>query len=280
MPKEHLNSNRYRVGSKRVIDELSYGGRSGKEVVSDYYEFNAPSGSEQKYLTVSDWHTHLDKVYEAAKYAGDYNGIILLGDPAPGLMFEDEIKEYIVEFGGELSKGVMPIIYVRGNHETRGKEAANLPDYLGLDSFYYTTEYGDYSFLVLDSGEDKEDNHPEYGGMVDYGQYRKSMVEWMKTLPKTDKKTIALVHSYEICIEEDLSSSAYSELNRLDVKQIISGHTHTCEFLENNGMNVYIDGGHSGGTFIISKLTLTESDYTLEAWNDNGRQVFQKVISW
>ena len=195
-------------------------------------------------------------------------------------MFEDEIKEYIVEFGGELSKGVMPIIYVRGNHETRGKEAANLPDYLGLDSFYYTTEYGDYSFLVLDSGEDKEDNHPEYGGMVDYGQYRKSMVEWMKTLPKTDKKTIALVHSYEICIEEDLSSSAYSELNRLDVKQIISGHTHTCEFLENNGMNVYIDGGHSGGTFIISKLTLTESDYTLEAWNDNGRQVFQKVISW
>lgn len=280
VPKEHLNSNRYRVGSKRVIDELSYGGRSGKEVVSDYYEFNAPTGSEQKYLTVSDWHTHLDKVYDAAKYAGDYDGIILLGDPAPGLMFEDEIKEYIVEFGGELSKGVMPIIYVRGNHETRGKEAANLPDYLGLDSFYYTTEYGDYSFLVLDSGEDKEDNHPEYGGMVDYGQYRKSMVEWMKTLPKTDKKTIALVHSYEICIEEDLSSSAYSELNRLDVKQIISGHTHTCEFLENNGMNVYIDGGHSGGTFIISKLTLTESDYTLEAWNDNGKQVFQKVISW
>ena len=280
VPKEHLNSNRYRVGSKRVIDELSYGGRSGKEVVSDYYEFNAPSGSEQKYLTVSDWHTYLDKVYDAAKYAGDYNGIILLGDPAPGLMFEDEIKEYIVEFGGELSKGVMPIIYVRGNHETRGKEAANLPDYLGLDSFYYTTEYGNYSFLVLDSGEDKEDSHPEYGGMVDYGQYRKSMVEWMKTLPETDKKTIALVHSYEICIEEDLSSSAYSELSRLNVKQIISGHTHTCEFLENNGMNVYIDGGHSGGTFIISKLTLNEQGYILEAWNDSGEQVFKENLSW
>lgn len=280
VPKEHLNGNRYKIGSKRVIDELSYGGRSGKEVVSDYYNFTAPSGSDQKYLTVSDWHTHLDKVYDAAKHAGDYNGIILLGDPAPGLMFEDEIKEYIVEFGGELSKGTMPIIYVRGNHETRGKEAANLPDYLGLESFYYQTQYGDYNFIVLDSGEDKEDSHPEYGGMVDYGQYRKDMVEWMKTLSETKLKTIALVHSHEICIEEDLSDAAYKELDRLNVNQIISGHTHTCEFLENNGMKVYIDGGHSDGTFIISKLSLTKGNYTLESWDDTGKQVFQKVISW
>lgn len=280
VPKEHLNGNSYRVGSRRVIDELSYGGRSGKEVVSDYYEFSAPSGSEQKYLTVSDWHTYLDKVYDAVQYAGDYNGVILLGDPAPGLMFEDEVKKYIVEFGGEISKGTMPVIYVRGNHETRGKEAANLPDYLGLDSFYYETQYGDYNFIALDSGEDKEDSHPEYGGMVDYGQYRKDMVKWLETLPETGKKTIALVHSHEICIEEDLSASAYNELKRLNVSQIISGHTHTCEFLENNGMKVYIDGGHSGETFIISKLTLTKDNYTLESWNNNGEQIFQKVISW
>ncbi len=280
VPKEHLNSNRYRVGSKRVIDELSYGGRSGKEVVSDYYEFSAPESNEQKYLTVSDWHTHLDKAYDAAEYAGDYDGIILLGDPAPGLMFEDEIKEYIVEFGGELSKGEMPVIYVRGNHETRGKMAAELPDYLGLDSFYYTAQYGDYGFIVLDSGEDKEDSHPEYGGMVDYGQYRKSMVEWMKTLPESGSKVIALVHSHEICIEENLSSQAYGELKRLNVNQIICGHTHTCDFFENNGINVYIDGGHSGGTFIISKLSLTESGYSLEAWDNTGEKVFEENLTW
>lgn len=280
VPKEHLDSNRYRVGSRRVIDELSYGGRSGREVVSDYYQFSAPEGEEQRYLTLSDWHTHLDKAYKAAEYAGDYDGIILLGDPAPGLMFEDEVKKYIVEFAGNLSAGSVPIIYVRGNHETRGKEASKLPGYLGLDSFYYTSRFGDYGFIILDSGEDKEDSHPEYGGMVDYEQYRKSMVDWLETLPETDAKTIALVHSHKICIEEELSSAAYSQLKRLNVNQIISGHTHTCEFLENDGINVYIDGGHSGGTFIISKLTLTPSQYTLEAWNDSGDKVFEKDLNW
>ena len=66
----------------------------------------------------------------------------MLGDAAPGLMFEDEIKDYIVEFGGALCKGEMPVVYIRGNHETRGEYAAKLPDYLGMDSFYFNAAFG------------------------------------------------------------------------------------------------------------------------------------------
>ncbi len=281
VPKNELESNSYRVGSKRVIADLSYGGRSGKEIYSDYYDFSVPSGDEQSYLTVSDWHLRLDKAYEAAEYAGDYDGVILLGDAAPGFMFEDEVKENIVEFGGRLSGGVMPVIYARGNHETRGAVAADIPEYLGMDSFYYSTSYGDYNFIILDSGEDKDDSHPEYGGMNNYNQYRKDMIDWLDTLQRTDdKKTFAIVHSSEICIEDDLNNRAYDNLERLGVKQILSGHMHELDYFENGSIRGYIDGGIIDGGYVASKLTLKNEEYVLEAWNEKGEQLFSKSLSY
>lgn len=80
----------------------------------------------------------------------------------------------LVGFGGDISGGEKPVIYVRGNHETRGAFASELPEYLGLESLYYFTRYGDYSFLVLNSNEDKEDTHEEYGSMNDYSLYRRT----------------------------------------------------------------------------------------------------------
>ena len=276
VPKEQLDGNTYRVGSKRVVEAYSYGSYTGKEVVSQNYTFNAPDGEEQQWLCVSDWHTRLDKAYDALSYAGDYDGVIMLGDAVPGLMFEEEIKDYIVEFGGNLCKGEVPVVYIRGNHETRGEYAAKLPDYLGMESFYYTASFGNYEFIVLDSGEDKEDSHPEYGGMVNYAQYRENMTQWLETLEKSDKKVVVLSHSYEICIEEDLSSRAFSALKDLGAEYIISGHTHTNEFFEYNGLNVYLDGGHNDGVFIASKITLSSNGMLLDAWNDEGKVMFSQ----
>lgn len=278
--KQHLENNSYRVGSKRIIDELSYGGRSGKEIVTDYYEFKAPRGNEQRFLTVSDWHTKVDKALKAAEKAEDYNGVILLGDAVPGLMFEEEVIDNIIEFGGELTGGSMPVIYVRGNHETRGPYADELSEYLGLYDYYYTANYGRFSFLVLDSGEDKEDDHPEYGGMVNYSAYRENMVNWLSVQPKTVRRTIALSHSSDICIEEDLNAKAYSELQRLGVKQIISGHTHTYEALEENGMRIYRDGGDTSDGMIVTHLTLTRDSYTLKSTNEKGEVVLEKNYRW
>lgn len=276
VPKEELDGNTYRVGSKRVVEAYSYGSYTGKEVVSENYTFNAPDGENQQWLCVSDWHTYLDKAYDAVSYAGEYDGVIMLGDAAPGFMFEDEIKDYIVEFGGNLCKGEVPVVYIRGNHETRGEYAAKLPDYLGIKNFYYTASFGNYEFIVLDSGEDKEDSHPEYGGMVNYAQYRENMTQWLETLEKSDKKVVVLSHSYEICIEKDLSNRAYSALKNIGAEYIISGHTHTNEFFEYNGLNVYLDGGHGDGVYVASKITLSSDGILIEAWNDKGKTTFSQ----
>lgn len=274
VPKEHLEGNTYKVGSKRVIEAYSYGSNTGKEVESKEYNFTVPKGENQTWLSVSDWHTMMDKAYKAISYAGDYNGVMILGDGGPGYMFEDEVRENIVEFCGNVCKGTKPIVFVRGNHETRGEYAAEIPDYLGMDNFYYTTQYGGYRFVVLDSGEDKEDSHPEYGGMVNYGEYRKKMTEWMQTIGTSDKKTVVLCHSYEICIEPELREKAYQAIKNAGARQIISGHTHTNKMFEEKGLNVYLDGGYKNGVYIVSKLTFDGDTLRMQAWNNKGQQVF------
>lgn len=280
IPKEHLDGNTYRVGSTRIIEERSYGGRSGKYLLSKNYTFTAPQGETQTYLTVSDWHMHLQKAYNAVQHAGDYNGVILLGDAVPGLETEKDIAKYIVSFGGKVSHGVMPVLYVRGNHETRGPFAAALPAYLGMESFFYTADYGNYRFLLLDSGEDKEDSHPEYGGMVNYGEYRADMVAWLEGLEKTEQKTITLVHDSKICVEENLRERAKTRLQELNATEIVSGHYHVCKFEQKDSLNIYTDGGFKDGEYTASKLTLTPKAYRLTAWNHNGQQVFDKEIAW
>lgn len=281
VPKAHLTNNSYRVGSTRVLEERSYGGRSGKTVYSDTYAFKVPNGANQTYLTVSDWHIRLKKAYDAIACVGDYDGVLLLGDAVPGLMFEDDIVDNIVEFGGAISGGTKPCIYVRGNHETRGGYAAKLADCLGLDNFYYETAYGDYNFLVLDSGEDKTDSHPEYGGMVNYGAYRTQMVDWLcNDVEPSENKTLTLVHDSDIAVEEDLRLCAQNALVNLGATQILSGHYHICDYKEENGLRIYTDGGHRDGTFIASKLTLAADGYCLEAWNNSGEQVFSKDLAW
>ena len=88
------------------------------------------------------------------------------------------------------------------------------------------------------------------------------------------------MHDSDIAIEEELRTRAQTELLRLGATQILSGHYHSCDYKEENGLRIYIDGGHKDGTFIASKLTLAADGYRLEAWNNSGEQVFSKDLDW
>lgn len=293
VPYEHLKNNTYKVGSTRVIDEFSYGSRLGKNVISDEYTLTVNENEKQSWLVVSDWHTMLGKAYTAIGHIGEYDGVVLLGDATPGVDFEEEVVKNIVEFGGEVSKGTKPVLYVRGNHETRGAYANDLAVALGLDEFYYTTNIGDYSFIILDSGEDKDDSHSEYGGMTDYNTYRASMIEWLKDAEVKSDKVIALSHSWRISdVEKELSLSGWAELDRIGTRVMLSGHHHQCRFLGDVWENEreifglyphitgYLDGGKVGDDYIASKLTLSADGFNIKAVNVEGEQIFDENFEW
>ena len=295
VPYEHLKNNTYKVGSTRVIEEFGYGSRLGAEVVSEEYTFTCNESDNQTYLVISDWHTMVDNAYSAISYIGDYDAVILLGDSAPNVDYEKTVAENTVVFGGKVSGGTKPVIYVRGNHETRGDYANDIPTALGLDVLYYTADVGPYSFIVLDSGEDKEDSHPEYGGLTDYGSYRADMVEWLKTAETTNDKVITLSHAWQISqVEDELSTAAWNEIDRMGARLMISGHSHQCRFLSSEaegkegeiftahpGIIGYMDGGKNGeDVYIASMLTLSPEGLTISAVNNFGETVVNESFEW
>lgn len=285
VPKEQLSQNTYKVGSTRVIDELSYGGRLGKTIESETYTFNDSFGENINVLSVSDWHTFNKKAELATEKLGDaYQAVVLLGDCAPGLMSDRDVVDYILKFASDLTKGTMPIIYTRGNHEIRGTEAIKLADYLGMDSFYFTTSIGDYDIFVLDSCEDKADSHPEYGGMVDYKQYRTEMVNWLNGIENDDNdKTIVFSHAKEICIEEDLSDSALHKIQSINTSLLVSGHEHVYNFDNSGSLPTLVDGGidsNGNGTYVASLIKLSPNHIEILCIDNDGNNVVNDNIEW
>lgn len=293
VPYTHLKNNRYKVGSTRVIEEFSYGSRLGKTVTSDTYTLSVNEGRAQTYLVISDWHTYVKQAKQAIFHLGDYDAVVMLGDPAPGMDFEEEAVEYIVRFGGDLTGGEIPVIYVRGNHETRGAFADLLPSYLGYDKLYYTVDRGPYSFLVLDSGEDKNDDHVEYGGMDDYRVNREEMIDWLEKADVKTDKLIVLSHAWQVSEPEPaLSRKAWDAISKLGARFVVSGHTHFCRFLDGRtdqeieyleaypDISIYIDGGHSGTNYIASKLTLTPDGVHFEAVYQDGDYAVDETVPW
>ncbi len=96
----------------------------------------------------------------------------------------------------------IPFIYIRGNHDVRGRYARRLTDYFpayvpggalrspsGQASSapagaagaraYYSFDHGPVHFIVLDSGEDKVDSHEYYNGLVAFEPYRREQAAWL-----------------------------------------------------------------------------------------------------
>ncbi len=278
-----------------MIVGFSYGSRLDKEVISDSYAFKSNENETQKYLTISDWHTKTEDVYSCIPHLDEYNGVILLGDASPELDFENEAVRNIVELAGNVSKGEKPVLYTRGNHETRGNYAGKLLDALGLSEFYYQTQIGNISFVILDSGEDKDDSHPEYGQLTDYNTYRKNQIEWLKNVTVNAEKTVVLCHSWKISdVEEDLSSIGWQEVDRLDASLLVCGHSHNCRFVGEETedereievmskylhIKAYMDGGNSGDVFVASHITFSESNILINAVDSTGEKVFEETVEW
>lgn len=293
VPYEHLENSSYEIGSTRVIEQFGYGSRLGKTITSGPFKFKTNKSEKQTYLVLSDWHTYTDDAKKAVSNLGEYDAVVMLGDPAGSMDFEAQAITNVVQFGSELTHGQKPVIYVRGNHETRGEFAADFPEYLGYDKMYYSVKRGEYNFMILDSCEDKEDAHIEYGGMDDYAAHRLEMLDWLNGQTSQGDKLIVFSHAWQVSEPEpDVSRAAWDKLQQLGARFMLSGHTHTCEFLDDDNpeakeylaaypdITTYIDGGHKGDTYTASKLTLTKQGVHIEAADNSGNKVIDKSFKW
>lgn len=82
--------------------------------------------------------------------------------------------------GVDLSMGP-PVFFVRGNHDCRGAEANRLPGYVDYPENrpYFSFRSGPVAGIVLDTGEDKPDDHPYLLGLSDFGSLIREQGEWL-----------------------------------------------------------------------------------------------------
>ncbi|MGL1889981.1 MAG: metallophosphoesterase [Spirochaetaceae bacterium] len=258
-----------RVGSRYIKNIFQNNVVYGNSVYSNFILTEDSRNDENiSFYILSDVHERED-IYKKYLGDGDYNFLVLNGDIISSIDSEEIIIDEMLKPITEYSKGFKPFYFVRGNHETRGVLARQLPNYLALPGgrYYYTFKYGPIFAIVLDAGEDKPDTHIEYGGLVDFKGYRKEETQWLKEVAESDEYKNA---EYKIVFNhvplnmyrelQDGSELKSTEkqwvdlLNSMDIDVAFSGHTHSSDLIEPeeeyNHFPIIVGGGyvdaHSG----------------------------------
>lgn len=250
VPMEVLNKAKcYTIHLQEILERKHKFPNMGK-CHSKQYAFRPVTGENVQAYHVADNHGDIESPVRVADNLSNIDFLILNGDLANHYGEEGAIW-CVYELASRISGGNIPIVFSRGNHDTRGKFAesftGNFPSRLG--STYYTFRLGNVWGMVLDCGEDKEDNHPEYGGLVCCHDFREKETEYIKEVIKhasEEYEAPGVSHKFVVCHipftapEEgdfDIERDVYAEWTNLLGKYVkpemmLCGHTHEWEIYE------------------------------------------------
>lgn len=282
--KDELIGCTYRVWSQRVNYKWGYDSFIGNTVSSDKIKFGGqPKKDNINILCVSDVHDRSKEMYQSIEFFKEKPDMLaLIGDISSEVEYKNRYIKGILVHAGNITKGEIPIVYARGNHETRGEFASQMINYFphSTGEFYFTFNFGDVSAIVLDPGEDKEDDHPEYSGLVDFSSYREQEYNWLCSLKKEDfPGKYLVVFSHDPTIKSHFGKDWTVPLNELEADIIVGGHLHISDFRDEKPP-VYIECGKRQKTdeFAAGMLTLNNGKIEMLTINNKGETLLNKTI--
>lgn len=261
IPKYELDAlGKYEIVVREMIERKPYFSNVDEEYSFEFQFYTAKSESIILYH-IADSHNHILEAIAACKQYESLNGrinlLIINGDITD---YTHKIEDYnnIYQLTGEITKGQIPVIFSRGNHDTRGIMAEKMenytPTYKGRS--YYSFRFGDLWGLVLDCGEDKDDLHEEYANTICCHEFRKRQTRYIEQVIKNSKteyeapgvkKRIVISHipfmkkrTYPFNIEEDLYEEWSNYLKEyIQPNLAICGHEHELSFEIPDDKNKY-----------------------------------------
>lgn len=286
VPKEHLNNNKYRVISFHMTKHEAYSYTRGDCIYSPYYLFEDHSGNENvtmlalpdiKADTYSD---ALTKLQSAVAALGTNPAIIVAhGDVVNNLVTTTNLETFF-KATAAASGSSHPIVFARGNGECRGGNATKLMSYIPTvnDKFYFAYDYGKYTIAVLDTAEDKADDHAEYSGLVDFDALRVEQTEWLKNLnvPKGNELIVISHFSY---LNNYFGLDWASILDQKGALLVLTGHNRQFNTPITSGVLDVMCGGYaSNNTFIATEILVGGGSVRIKAANDSGTVTTDKTI--
>lgn len=300
----------YTVVYKKIIERTPYFPKSETERMLTVSFKPVKDGGDINVYNISDAHNLVAEPMSAGSFFGDDIDLLILNGDIPS--HSGDIKNFnaICEIASGITRGCCPTVFARGNHDTRGIHAEDMPNYIPTynGKTYYTFRVGCIWGLLLDCGEDKDDTHDEYGGTVCFHQFREEETEFIKSIiANEDREYAAVGVKHRLVISHigfthiarapfDIEQKTYkywTELVREYIKPelLIFGHYHRVEVhtpgsdFDNFGQpcpaiigSKPIFDKENGNGFIGCALTLYEDGRTRVIFNDDKGNIHKDEI--
>ncbi len=219
----------------------------GREVLRRTYRFYPFVGGAFRIFQFADTHGRLEQPLETFRSVPQCDLLVLNGDINDHCEAREQLCGAFMLSAGAVH-GTRPVIYARGNHDTRGRFAQDLLDYIPTDvrdgrrETFYSFRQGELWGLVLDCGEDKPDSHPEYGGTVCFDAFRQRETHYLESILENREREFdapGVRHRIAIChipfiwsfeepfnIEQQRYAHWVELLNCMGIDLLLCGHMH------------------------------------------------------
>ena len=242
----------YTVICQKIIDRKAYFPEMEAEERVSFDFRPLPRDRALNIYHISDTHNMVEEPVAAGAYFGDALDLLILNGDIPNHAGKHEHLETVFKLASGVAKGNIPVICTRGNHDTRGRCAEDFLSYVPHKNgkTYYTVRLGSVWALILDCGEDKDDDHEEYGGTTCFHHFRLAQTEFIReVIRNAESEYLApgVEHRLVIChipftfskevAPFDIEKEIYAEWSRLMREEIrpelmLFGHRHVTEIWE------------------------------------------------
>lgn len=307
VPAKLLDAEKKYTVCYRVINQRKPYFTDAGEVL--YYEsdFRPIESTPVHIYHIADAHNKVAQPVAAGSYFGDKLDMLILNGDIPNHSGDIKYFTTIHEIASNLTGGEIPVIFSRGNHDTRGIYAEKIEDHTPTDNgrSYYTFRIGHIWGMVLDCGEDKPDDNEEYGHTICCEDFRRRETEFIKDVIKNSRAEYEaegvknrLIISHVPFTEKftppfDIEEDVYTEWCRLLSEHIkpqimICGHIHKA-YISHIGSEKDDKGQpcpvivasktqKTEGPFFGGAITLLEDSCNVKVTGDEGEILFDENI--